>query len=145
MRPVRVLDDAERAGVGRFVMTSTLHTLAAGTAEEPADESSPWNLDCVDSPYSRSKRQAEVRVRAASSHAFQTIVLCPGLVVGPRDPKPTSTKLLKTLARTSVAFLPRGGIPIVDAAVIAQAHRRALATGQAGARVCGGWTLPELS
>ena len=129
-----LLDDAQRLGVERFVMTSTLHTLAAGTAAEPADEATPWNLSCVDSPYCRSKREAEARVREASSRSFGTIVLCPGLVVGPRDPKPTSTKLLKTLSRTQVALLPRGGIPIVDATVIACAHRRALASGEPGER-----------
>lgn len=129
-----LLDEARRAGVERFVLTSTLHTLAAGDAQAPADETTPWNLHCVDSPYCRSKREAEARVRAASGPAFETIVLCPGLVIGPRDPKPTSTKLLKTLARTRIAFLPRGGIPIVDASVIAQAHQRALTAGQPGER-----------
>ncbi|MGC8643110.1 MAG: NAD-dependent epimerase/dehydratase family protein [Isosphaeraceae bacterium] len=129
-----LLDDAQRLGAQRFVMTSTLHTLAAGTVEGPADEATPWNLHCVDSPYCRSKREAEARVREASSPTFGTIVLCPGLVVGPRDPKPTSTKLLKTLARTQVALLPHGGIPIVDATVIACAHRRALTLGEPGER-----------
>jgi dihydroflavonol-4-reductase len=129
-----LLDDARRAGVARFILTSTLHTLAAGTAEEPANETTPWNLDCVDSPYSRSKREAEARVRQASEPRFETVVLCPGLVVGPRDPKPTSTKLLRTLSRSAVAFLPGGGIPIVDANVVALAHRRALSSGQPGDR-----------
>ncbi len=113
-----LLDDARRAGVERFVLTSTLHTLAAGTAATPADETSTWNLECVDSPYSRSKREAERIVRAASQGAFTTVGLCPGMVLGPRDPKPTSTRLLHVLARNRVAFLPRGGIPIVDAAIL---------------------------
>jgi dihydroflavonol-4-reductase len=129
-----LLDDARRAGVERFVLTSTLHTLAAGTALRPADETTPWNLQCVDSPYARSKCEAETRVRQANQSAFETIVLCPGLVVGPRDPKPTSTKLIKTLARTVVALLPGGGIPIIDATVLARAHRQALVSGQAGER-----------
>ena len=61
-----LLDDAQRAGVERFVLTSTLHTLAAGTSASPADEDSAWNLECVDSPYARSKREAEALVRQAS-------------------------------------------------------------------------------
>ena len=36
-----LLDDAQRAGVERFILTSTLHTLAAGTSASPADEESP--------------------------------------------------------------------------------------------------------
>jgi dihydroflavonol-4-reductase len=129
-----LLDEARRAGVERFVLTSTLHTLAAGTPETPADEDAPWNLSCVDSPYSRTKREAEAIVRAANESGFTTIVLCPGMVLGPRDPKPTSTLLLRTMARHRVVVTPGGGIPIVDASVVALAHRRALIRGEPGAR-----------
>jgi dihydroflavonol-4-reductase len=129
-----LLDDAQRARVERFILTSTLHTLAAGTATCPADETSPWNLECVDSPYARSKREAETMVRQASQDRFTTVVLCTGMILGSRDPKPTSTRLLHLLASTRVAFLPRGGIPIVDATVVAQAHRRALTAGAPGER-----------
>jgi dihydroflavonol-4-reductase len=129
-----LLDDARRAGVERFVMSSTIHTLAAGLANAPADETTPWNLECVDSPYARSKREAEAHVRAANRGQFTTIVLCLGMVVGPRDPKPTSTRLLRTLARSRVVFLPGGGIPIVDAAIVARSHRLALTLGEPSER-----------
>ena len=130
----RLLDDAIAAGAQRFVLTSTLHTLAAGTPEAPADEDAPWNLLCVESPYSRTKREAEGFVRAASGDGFTTIVLCPGMVLGPRDLKPTSTLLVRTMAKHRVVFTPGGGIPIVDASVVALAHRRALILGESGTR-----------
>jgi dihydroflavonol-4-reductase len=144
----RLLDDAEQAGVERFVASSTIHTLAAGSPSQPADESSSWNLQSVDSPYSRSKRELEVCVRRASRGNFKTIVLCLGMVIGPRDPKPTSTRLLRTFAQSLVVFLPEGGIPILDALVAAQAHRRALTAGEAGERyaVVGPYlSYPELA
>jgi dihydroflavonol-4-reductase len=56
------------------------------------------------------------------------------MVIGPRDPKPTSTSLLLLMARSPVAFLPGGGIPVVDARVSAIAHRRALESGKPGQR-----------
>lgn len=130
----RLLDDARSAGVERFVLTSTLHTIAAGTAEAPADESAPWNLHCVDSPYARTKREAEERTRAAGGGGFATVILCPGMVLGPRDPKPTSTQLVRTMARHRLVMVPGGGIPIVDAEIAALAHRRALIHGDLGAR-----------
>jgi dihydroflavonol-4-reductase len=129
-----LLEESRRAGIERFVYTSTLHTVAAGSAASPADEDTAWNLECVDSPYCRSKRQAEDIVRRASGRGFETVVLCPGMVLGPRDPKPTSTRLLHALVRRRVAVVPRGGIPIVDATVLALAHRRALTSGQQGGR-----------
>ena len=70
----------------------------------------------------------------ANQGTFTTVVLCPGMVLGPRDPKPTSTRLLHVLAHSRVAFLPGGGIPIVDARVLARAHRMALTAGRPGER-----------
>ncbi len=129
-----LVEDSRRAGVRRFIYTSTLHTMAAGTETSPADESTPWNLQCVDSPYCRSKREAEDLVRRATGPGFETVALCPGMVLGPRDPKPTSTRLLHALARRYLVVVPPGGIPIVDAEVLALAHRRALTSGQPGSR-----------
>jgi dihydroflavonol-4-reductase len=130
----QLLSLARAGGIERFVYTSTLYTLAAGTEENPADELTAWNLDCVNSPYTRSKRQAEHLVLASSTSGFSTIALCPGMVLGPRDIKPTSTRIAKAYSRASVAIAPPGGIPIVDAGLLAVAHRRALNSGGAGER-----------
>jgi dihydroflavonol-4-reductase len=129
-----LLAASQAAGAERFVYTSTLYTLAAGTVDHPADELTPWNLDCVDSPYTRSKRQAERLVLDASRPGFTTIALCPGMVHGARDSKPTSTRIAKAYSRATIAMAPPGGIPIVDARLLALAHRRALVAGQAGQR-----------
>lgn len=130
----RLLDAAAEAGVGRFIYTSTLYTLAAGTREKPADEFAEWNLERVESPYTRTKREAERLVLATDGHGLSTIAICPGMVMGPRDLKPTSTMIAKSVARYRVVILPPGGIPIVDARVLATAHRRALAAGGSGTR-----------
>jgi dihydroflavonol-4-reductase len=128
-----LLKDAAEAGVERFVYTSTLHTLAAGTADAPADEGSAWNLGPIDAPYSSTKREAE-RLVIEGAGGLQSVVICPGMAIGPRDAKPSSTRLLLAMAGSPVAFLPGGGIPVVDAAVLATAHRAALAVGVPGAR-----------
>jgi dihydroflavonol-4-reductase len=129
-----LLAEAKAAGVERFVYTSTLYTLAAGTPQRSADESSEWNLDRIDSSYVRSKRQAERMVLEASGDRFTTIALCPGMVLGPRDPKPTSTQIIRAYSKTMVAIAPGGGIPIVDTRLLAVAHRRALVAGGSGQR-----------
>ncbi len=130
----RLLDAAIEAGIERFVYTSTLYTLAAGTPDRPADESTEWNLERVESPYTRTKRQAEHLVLEAHPPGLSTIALCPGMVMGPRDGKPTSTMIVRTLARHRLAIVPPGGIPIVDAGVVATAHIRALVAGGLGTR-----------
>ena len=129
-----LMADCVAAGVERLVYTSTLHTLAAGTADAPADEETPWNLSQVDSPYAQTKREAEAIVLDGSGGRLATVALCPGMVIGARDPKPTSTSLLIALTRSPLLALPPGGIPIVDARVAALAHRRALVGGGSGRR-----------
>ena len=130
----QLLTEAADAGAERFVYTSTLYSLAAGTASEPADESSVWNLTHVDSAYTRTKREAERLVLAANRPRFTTIALCPGMVQGPRDIKPTSTAIAKAYSHATVAIVPPGGIPIIDVELLALAHRRALVCGDGGAR-----------
>jgi dihydroflavonol-4-reductase len=144
----RLLDESAAAGVERFIYTSTLYTLAAGTADEPADEFAAWNLARVESPYTRTKREAERLVLDANGRGLRTIAICPGMVMGPRDLKPTSTMIARSLARHRVVILPPGGIPIVDARTLATAHRRALVAGGDGTRyaVVGPYlSYPELA
>jgi dihydroflavonol-4-reductase len=129
-----LIEDCAAAGVERFVYTSTLHTLAAGSAEHPADEDSPWNLQRVESPYARTKREAERVVLDGLGGRLPTVALCPGMVLGPRDERPTSTRVLLALSRTRWAFVPDGGIPVLDAVVAARAHRAALTLGEPGQR-----------
>lgn len=143
-----LLAEAVQSGVERFVYTSTLYTLAAGTADQPADEFTPWNLRRVESPYTWTKRDAERRVLEASETGLSTIAICPAMVMGPRDRKPTSTTIVRSLARYRIVVLPPGGIPIVDARVLATAHRRALVSGGRGTRyaVVGPYlSYPELA
>ncbi len=124
-----------RPGSGDFVATATLWTVAAGHADSPATEESAWNLEPIRSPYCDTKREAERLVLGRDREGFRTVVLCPGLVIGPRDVRPTSTRLLLEMAGARlVALLPRGGIPVVDAGVAALAHRRALETEESGRR-----------
>jgi dihydroflavonol-4-reductase len=143
-----LLDRCVRKGVERFVYTSTLWTVAAGSADAPAHEDAEWNLMRIRSPYSETKREAERRVLARSGNGLRTAVLCPGLVIGARDVRPTSTRLLLTMAGARVAILPPGGIPVVDARVVAQAHVRALEAAETGRRyvVAGPYlSYPELA
>jgi dihydroflavonol-4-reductase len=56
------------------------------------------------------------------------------MVHGPRDTKPTSTRIVKAYSRSHVAIAPPGGIPIVDSRTLALAHRRALTSGGEGER-----------
>ncbi len=129
-----LLDCCEGAGVERFVYTSTLWTTAAGTPDQPAAETTPWNLNAICSPYSETKREAERLVLERQGPGMRTTVICPGMVVGAGDHRPSSTGLLLKMARTQAVILPRGGLPLIDAQVLAQAHRKILEAGRGGRR-----------
>ena len=68
----------------------------------------------------------------------------PGDGDGPRDTKPTSTKIVRALSRYARWRSFPGGIPIVDAGLLALAHRRALC-GRAGRALRGRRAVLELS
>ena len=104
----QLLAESAESGAERFVYTSSLYSLAAGTREQPADESSAWNLERFDSAYMRTKRQAEQLVLAANGPRLSTIALCPGMVQGPRDTKPTSTKIAKAYCALARGDHPAG-------------------------------------
>lgn len=129
-----LMEEARAVGVSRFVYTSTLQTLAAGGPTDPANEDAAWNLSWVRSHYTETKREAERMVLAANSPEMRTLAICPGMVVGPRDPGPTSTRVLLMMSKMRIAILPAGGIPIIEAEVLAKAHLQALTKGEAGTR-----------
>ena len=119
-----------RRGASRGCRAIRLHVDAVHAGGGHSRDNPPMNRPTGTSSgstrrYTRTKREAERLVLEASGGGFTTIALCPGMVLGPRDPKPTSTQIVKGFSRTMIAVAPRGGIPIVDSRLLAIAHRRA--------------------
>jgi dihydroflavonol-4-reductase len=125
---------ALQAGVRRLVFTSSASTIAHGSAAQPATEDSPDNREPIHAPYSASKRLAERVVRAFHARGLETIVLCPGYVLGPRDDRPTTNELLLYAARWRWPLFPPGGMNVIDVREASLAHVRALNSGQLGER-----------
>lgn len=125
---------ALRAGVQRFVFTSSASTIAPGTADRPATEDSPDNREDIRSPYYASKRLAERIVRNFHARGLETIALCPAFVLGPYDDRPTTNELLLYAARWRWPIFPPGGMNVIDVRETALAHVRALWLGQPGPR-----------
>ena len=82
---------------------------------------------------------------SATSPGFRTLVLCPALVIGPRDIRPTSTRLLLHMARTPVVTLPRGGHPGRRCAGRRPGTRPRPGAGRAGPAIRAGRPVPQLS
>lgn len=125
---------ALHAGVRRLVFTSSASTIAPGTADRPASEESPHNPELIRAPYYTSKRLAEQVVREFHALGLETIIFCPGLLFGPRDPGPITNEMLLYAARRRWPIFPPGGMNIIDVREAARAHVRALWLGQPGER-----------
>jgi dihydroflavonol-4-reductase len=143
-----VCEAALRAGVQRLVFTSSVSTVACGTADAPATEASPYNLGAIRAPYYASKRLAESVVRTYAQRGLETLILCPTYIIGPRDAHPTTNWLLLQTAWSPFPVLPPGGMNVLDVREAALAHVRALWKGEPGQRylLAGAyWSYPDLA
>jgi dihydroflavonol-4-reductase len=129
-----LLEAARKAGVERFVHTSTVGCI--GFIEGGlGDETTPVSLDAMAGAYKRSKFMAEELALGFARGGFDVVVVNPTAPVGERDVKPTPT------GRTIVDFL-KGRMPayvdtglnIVDAACAAEGHWLACERGRRGER-----------
>jgi dihydroflavonol-4-reductase len=135
-----VLAAAAAAGVERVVHVSTVDAIGLPPPGRVADETTDWPPGRIDTVYAITKREAE---EAALSAAVDTVVVNPGFVIGPYDPKPSSGRLLRELLRAPVVFYPtRGGNNVVAVRDVVAGTLAALEQGRRGERyILGGENL----
>ena len=128
-----VVEAALAAGVERFVYTSTDDVLVQAPGE-PFDES-VVNPNPGQTPYQRSKQEADRIVVAALDHGLPAVFLHPAGLYGPA---PFLVKglndLLLQLARRKTPMLLPGGMGVVYSDDVADGHVRAAAQASVGAR-----------
>lgn len=139
-----VCEAALRAGVRRLMHTSSIATVAGGTLERPADESTPWGEGEPATPYYRTKRESEWEVLAFIRRGLDAVIVNPTYLVGPWDIKPSAGRLVIQVARRRIPGCPsRGGINFVDVRSAAAGHVLAMERGDTGQRyILGGENLP---
>jgi dihydroflavonol-4-reductase len=138
-----LLDAARRAGVARFVHTSTVATMAVPQGEGLPDERTITSLDEMIGAYKRSKWLAEQEALRAAAAGQPVVIVNPTTPVGPGDAKPTPTGriLVDFLNGRMPAYVDTGlnFVPVEDAAA---GHLLAAERGRAGERyILGGENL----
>jgi len=140
---LRALRAAKRAGVTRFVMTSSVAAIAygRGRGEHTFTEADWTNLQHPDtSAYIKSKTIAERAARdwvAAEGGGIEYCTVNPAAVLGPvwSNDYSTSIHAVKKLLQGAMPGCPDLGFGIVDVRDVADLHVRALtAPGMAGER-----------
>lgn len=129
----RVIEACKRAGVKRLVHTSSVVAIGLTTNGQPSDETAEWNFDregLLDA-YAITKHEAEVVVQRASIDA---VIVNPTYMIGPRDARPSSGKLVIKIAKRQVPGSTPGYNNFVDVRDVARGMITAWQTGKRGER-----------
>lgn len=136
----RMLEAAQKAGVRRFLYTSTESILKSYRAPKRSkraliDESVQLTLDDMPGPYCRSKFLAEEAAREAASGGLPVVIVNPTMPVGPGDHllTPPSRMILGFLNGETPAYLDCE-FNIVDARDVAAGQILAAEKGRVGER-----------
>ena len=130
----RLLLEAGRVkGVKRMVFVSSTNCFANGSLQKPGTEEGgfmPW-LKTSGYAFSKFIAQQEV-LKYGEKYQLPVIVVAPGFLVGARDAKPSSGKMILYVLKNRIVFCPPGGKSFVDAEIAAQATISALHKGKTG-------------
>ncbi len=129
-----LIDAAQRAGVDRFVYTSTVGCIGV-PAGGIGDESNPVTLQEMSGPYKRSKFLAEQVAVEAAQAGFPLVIVNPTAPVGGHDVKPTPTgKIILDFLNGAMPAYIDTGLNVVNARDVALGHLLACENGRIGER-----------
>lgn len=130
-----LLQLAREAGVGRFVYTSSVATIAVSRPGALPNESTAARLDEMVGHYKRSKFLAEREVLRAAAAGLPAVVVNPSTPVGPGDWKPTPTgRIVVDFMRGRMVAHLRTGLNLVAVEDVALGHLLAAERGVTGER-----------
>jgi dihydroflavonol-4-reductase len=130
-----MLAAAKRAGVERFVYTSTVGCVGVNTADGIGDERSEAFLGDMQGPYKRSKLLAEHVALEFAQRGFPVMIVNPTAPVGDHDFKPTPTgRIVVDFVRGAIPAYVDTGLNVVDVRDVARGHLAACERGVPGER-----------
>lgn len=138
-----LLDAARRAGVEKFVYTSTVATIAVPREGDLPNESTQSSADEMIGHYKRSKFVAEQCALRAAEAGLPVVIVNPTTPVGPGDWKPTPTgKIIVDFMNGRMPGYVDTGLNFVPVEDCARGHLLAAERGRNGERyILGGVNL----
>lgn len=129
-----LLTAAQKAGVERFVYTSTVGCIGVPT-NGVGDEDQPCRLEEMSGDYKRSKFQAEQVALEFARGGFPVVIVNPTAPIGDHDFKPTPTgKIILDFITGKMPAYIDTGLNLVDARDVASGHILAAEHGRIGER-----------
>jgi dihydroflavonol-4-reductase len=138
-----LLEAARRAGVERFVYTSTVATIAVPRRDGLPNESTQSSVAEMIGHYKRSKFEAEQCAMRAAESGLPVVIVNPTTPVGPGDWKPTPTgKIIVDFLNGRMPGYVDTGLNFVPVEDCAAGHLLAAERGRIGERyILGGRNL----
>lgn len=128
-----VLEAARRAGVDKVVYTASIVAVGRPPEGEIADEDSPYHDWDLDFAYGRSKHLSMLIAQDFATWGLDVRIVCPGIVVGPGDRRPTpSGRLILGIAQGKTPGYADGGASYVDVRDAAAGHLATATHGRPG-------------
>ena len=129
-----VAEEALRAGVERFVHTSSISAIGPAPRGSTADETQPFRAEGAVLPYVHSKREAEVEAYRVAAHGLPLVIVNPAHVFGRGDHLLSSTDVVRRFLLRRIPAYVDGAINIVDVQDVAAGHLLADEKGELGER-----------
>jgi dihydroflavonol-4-reductase len=138
-----LLDAARRAGVEKFIHTSTVATIAVPRESSLPNEKTQSSIDEMIGHYKRSKFKAEQCAMRAAEAGLPVVIVNPTTPVGPGDWKPTPTgRIIVDFLNGRIPGYVDTGLNFVPVEDCARGHLLAAERGRVGERyILGGRNL----
>lgn len=128
-----LIELSKKHKIKRFIFVSSANCFTNGTIENPGNENSNFMPWLKGSGYAYSKHIAQqIVLDEAKNSNFPAIVVAPTFMIGQRDSKKSSGKLLMYALKNKVIFYPKGGKSIVDVDFAAEAIVNSIKKGKIG-------------
>lgn len=139
-----VLGAVRKARVPRLVHVSSVVAVGLSADGRPCTEDAAWNFaeHKLDDGYCQTKHEAERLVDAAARADVDAVIVNPGFMIGPRDARPSSGRVIVDLVKGKIPIYPAGKNCFVDVRDVARGAIAAWERGQRGRRyILGGENL----
>jgi dihydroflavonol-4-reductase len=134
---------ALRAGVQRFVFTSSIGALGIPAAGRALTEADRFTQRPGRFPYGHSKHLAEGELHRAIAAGLPAVIVNPSVVIGPRDVNRIASAMVVEAAHGRLRFAAPGGTNFVSVDDVVHGHIAAAERGRIGQRyILAGENLP---
>jgi len=121
--------------IKKLIFVSTANTIAYGSKQNPGTELNEVSPLFYRSMYARSKFLAErMIINAAKSNKLNALIVNPTFMLGPKDSKPSSGKIIKMYRGKKFVFITKGGKNFIHVKDAANAVCNAIEQGRSGER-----------